>query len=227
MNLVKFSLFVTAMIVQGAVIVLIAKPAYSNSATYSDHQIITPIGEQEVPKQPSGLGILLVPNCDPIRFQENSDMVPYGAGGSGMGLSCNPSDLSGPSQNPAHTTTKAEEDTSQPPPTNSGYFYGGSSLSSPERPNGAGVYPQLYPPNTSQGTIEYSSGSGKDHGQGAQSSIAAIDPKSAPIPGPEPGEYLAGSLPKGWGGAPNEPTQEAGQVGGQGLNQLNGNSPGK
>jgi hypothetical protein len=180
MKFVKFSLFVSIV----AMIVLIAGPVYGDS------------------DNPSGLGVLIVPNCSPIHFQESSSMAPYGAGGSGMGLACNPSDLSGPSQNPANITSEAEKDTSQPPALSSAYAYGSSSLSSPERPNGGGIYPQLYPPNTSQGTIEYNSGTGKDHGEGAQSSIAGINPQL--------GESMAQANPEGPNGgvAPNVTQQQ-------------------
>jgi hypothetical protein len=203
-NFIKFGVFVSVVVLN----VLIAGTAYSDpvySDTYVDRGAPPPVQPEDVPKNPSGLGILIVPNCNPIHFQTNSDMAPYGAGGSGMGLACNPSDLSGPSQNPANVQSQAEQDTSQPPPTNSAYFYGGSSLSSPERPNGGGIYPQLYPPNSSQGTIEYNSGTGKDHGEGAQSSIAGINP--------QPGENMAQANPEGPSGnvAPNV-TQQAGQV---------------
>jgi len=105
-KLVKFSLFVSIV----ALVVLFAGNTYSDS-TYTDSYIASgnppPVQPEDVPKSPSGLGILIVPNCNPIHFQTNSDMAPYGAGGSGMGLACNPSDLSGPSQNPANKRSRA------------------------------------------------------------------------------------------------------------------------
>jgi hypothetical protein len=116
-----------------------------------------------------GLGFVLVPNCSPFYGAggPGGSLLPFSGGAMGPVQTCNPSDLSGPSQQAGQAQTLAEQDnTSQPPAGSSSYIYGGSALSSPERPNGGAIFPNLYPPNTSQGSLYHSNGVGTPDDRG-------------------------------------------------------------
>jgi hypothetical protein len=133
---------------------------------------------EDLAQDSGGFGFLLVPNCQNFSPPgTNQAVMPFGAGGTGLNQSCNPSDLSGPSQRAGQIGSLAEEDTKQPPATSSSYIFGGSSLSSPERPNGAPIFPTLYPPNTSVGSLLHPNGTGSMTNEnsylGAQNSVGA------------------------------------------------------
>jgi hypothetical protein len=177
-----------------------------------------------VSQKTGGLGFMIVPMCSPQLVPGNSSAMaaPFGASGTGFNLNCNPSDLSGPSQQAGQMQTQADRDTSQPPPNSSAYFFGGSSLSSPERPNGAPIFPVLYPPNTSQGTLIHPSGTGSLSGAGAQSGIAGINGPPVGIGGinitqTSENGAMNGVTPSEQPGQKGQPGQEPGSIGSAGA----------